>query len=146
MRAERIRNTQAGAQVVRIGDPIQHEEQDLCAGCSDHVLYAVGHLHRFHPSHHTLMLAMSDQALKPFRVYRDYTDVARLGCLHQVAQAGIMAPAVDEDLPHAVRMVPQPCSNCVKAEDELGIAHQRPVAAGTKSSRVVSRSERASST
>ncbi len=98
MRAGRIGDAQAGAEIVRIGDAVEHQQQRRLRQVVEHVVERDEALLRRDLRHHALMPRARRHAVESRRIDTRDAHAARLGQLDEIAGAAVMPCRRQEDL------------------------------------------------
>ena len=124
MRTDRIGHAQAGPQIVRVLNAVEHQQESR-------FLQRIEHIVECDPAHfagdagnHALMVPIAARhAFKPLAIDRHDTHAMQLGMLQQITRPAIIAPAVDEDFKNRVRLVAKFGDNGMKTVNEAGLGH-----------------------
>ncbi|OIQ83174.1 hypothetical protein GALL_350200 [mine drainage metagenome] len=125
MHAHGIGHPQAGAEVMRIFHPIQHQQERGLGqvGLQDVVDVLVRQRRVFHPRQHALMPAMGGEAIDALLVHLHHAHAFLLRHLQQVLHAGILARLVDAHFLHAGRVLADAAQYRVKTEYDTCNTH-----------------------
>ena len=113
-----VGDPQARAEVVRIGHPVQQQQEGGLRQALEQLLEVGGAGHRLDPRHDPLVPGIAGETGKTRFVHGNDACPTRLGQRRQLAQPRIPAPGVHVDLAHAVGPVPQPCGYRVKTHQQ----------------------------
>jgi hypothetical protein len=129
MGAGAIGHAQAGAEVVRVGDAVEHQQQRrLATGL--HLLEQVverRHLrHRLHPRRHALVPVAATELGQAHAVGLDQAHTRFLDPLDELAHAGVAPGGFEIDLDDGFRRGFQPHADGVEAEKDFGATNPWP--------------------
>jgi hypothetical protein len=121
MRSGRIGDAQTGAEVVRIGDAVEHQQQGRLAQTFQHIVQRYMFCLRGDLRHHALMLSAAGQSVEPFRIGQDDAHPVSLRQFQQVAHAAVLAAFGDSNFPDVVSGMAQLGGDGMEAMDQPGI-------------------------
>jgi hypothetical protein len=122
-----IGHTQAGAQIVRVGHAVEHQQQ---RGLHAFIFQVIEQLVErtcvldlFHTSCHTLVTVRADELGNAQGIGLDQTHPGLLGALQKLAHARIAARSLEIDFDDGLRGGLQTHADGVKAEKNFGGRH-----------------------
>src|ERR1041384_7669987 len=115
MRAGAVRDPQAGAQVVRVGDAVEHEEQRRFHALQDFI-HGIRSLLDLDAGEDALVPAAAVEAVQAAGRHAHEVYLRALGHGSQVLRAGVVAGFVEINLEYGRRIGAQPSEYGVKAE------------------------------
>ena len=121
MDAHRRRAAQTRAQIVRILDTIEHQQESRLLQRIEHIIERDMARRAGHARDDTLMPHAAGHAFEPFGIDRNDLDLLQLGVTHEIARAGIVPVRIDEDLEDGIRLVAKFGNDGVEAVDEADL-------------------------
>ena len=121
--AERIRAAQAGAEVVRIGHAVEHQQQRRLGRAFEDIFQRNVRQRTVDDGDDALVPLVPGHGLQAPFVDGLHVDRRGLGALDQFAHAAIAARGVDVKRLYAFRVIPQARNDRVEAEQEAGGFH-----------------------
>ena len=122
MRANGISNAQAGTQIVRVLDAIEHQKEGGFFQGIEHIVQRdMARLAGDFGNHPLMARATAGHAFEPLGIHRNHLDGMQFGVTHQVSNAGVVPLGVDEDFKDGIGLVTQLGDDGVKTVDETDL-------------------------
>jgi hypothetical protein len=118
MCADGIGDPQAGAEIVRVLDAVEDEQERRFVERIEHVVERHVALRRIDSGDDALMPGAGSHRFQAGGRYRQHAHLGELRVRQQVAQTRIVAPGIDIDLAHRTGVVTQLGQGRMKAEDQ----------------------------
>ena len=138
-----VGDTQAGAEIVRILNTVEHQQQRRSHDCVQSVVKTVAALNLRNARRDALMARVAGQAIEALAGSRHHSHLLLLRELQQVAHAAVGSLCAGVQFQHAFRPLAQQDGNRVEPEHDACLVH---FSTGTRSILRVSRSTRTSFT
>jgi hypothetical protein len=135
MRAEHVGAAQARAEVVRIGDAVEHEQQRRLGKRGEHVVDRRRHRGRVDQRHHALVLRRARELLEPCRIHRMHLAAGGAGARGELAHPRVVARIRHVQLANRIGPRPQAGGHRMKAVERARGAHRETGCAGIAHSR-----------
>ena len=120
MGAGAVGHAQAGAQVVRVGHAVQHQQQRRPLHAIEQVVQRAGGRQRLRAGDHALVAGAARQPGQPHAVGLDGAQAGLLHLVQELAHARVLAAGIHVDLGEGPGGGAQAHAHCVEAEQDFG--------------------------